>query len=181
MPTGYQITNQGAVYFITLQVVYWIDLFTRQCHRDVILESLRYCQKNKGLEIYAWVIMSNHVHLVVRSANEDLSGTLRDFKKFTSKNLVENVKIDAESRRSWILKLFEHAAKRSNKKGRYQVWTHSNHAIELISHKFIDQKINYIHMNPVKAGIVVSPELYLYSSAPCYNDEKGLLDVIVVT
>lgn len=180
MPTGYQISNQGAVYFLTIQVVFWIDLFTRQCYRDVIVESLRYCQKKKGLEIFAWVIMSNHIHMVVRSSIGDLSSTIRDFKKFTSKKIIESIDYEAESRSAWVLRLFAHAAKRQNKRGQYQVWTHDNHAIELISNKFIDQKINYIHMNPVKAGIVSCPEQYIYSSALNYNDENGLLEVIIV-
>lgn len=85
MPTGYQIKEQNALHYITLQVVYWIDLFTRKTYRDIVIESLRYCQKEKGLEIYAYVIMSNHVHLVIKSETNDLSDILRDFKKYTSK------------------------------------------------------------------------------------------------
>jgi REP element-mobilizing transposase RayT len=181
MPTGYQIANQDAAYYLTIQVVYWVDLFSRQQYRDIVIESLRYCQKNKGLEIYAWVIMTNHIHLVVRSSISDLSGTIRDFKKFTSKQIIDQIEQGNESRKKWMLKLFAHAAQRQNKKGQHQVWTHENHAVELISNKFIDQKLDYIHMNPVRAGIVTKPEHYLYSSAASYNDEKGLLDIIKVS
>ena len=85
MPTGYQIKEQDKLYFITLQVVEWIDIFSRQKYRDIIIDNLSYCQKNKGLEIYAWVIMSNHIHLLVKSEKEDLSNILRDFKSYTSK------------------------------------------------------------------------------------------------
>jgi REP element-mobilizing transposase RayT len=63
MPTGYQIDNQSGLYFLTLQVVDWVDVFTRQVYRDIILSSLEYCVKNKGLVLHAYVIMSNHVHL----------------------------------------------------------------------------------------------------------------------
>ena len=69
MPTGYQIKEQNALHYITLQVVYWIDIFTRKTYRDIVIESLRYCQKEKGLEVYAYVIMSNHVHFVLKSEN----------------------------------------------------------------------------------------------------------------
>lgn len=85
MPTGYQIKEQDKLHFVTLQVVEWIDIFTRQKYRDIIINNLDYCQKNKGLEIFAWVIMSNHIHLLIKSEQEELSNILRDFKSFTSK------------------------------------------------------------------------------------------------
>jgi len=181
MPTGYQIKNQEVAHYLTFQIVYWIDLFSRQIYRDIVLESLRHCQKSKGLEIFAWVIMSNHIHMIARSCNGDLSGIIRDFKKFTSKKIIESIQQGNESRKDWMLRLFAHAAKKQNKNGEYQVWTHENHAVELISNGFIDQKVDYIHQNPVRAGIVNRPEKYIYSSAVDYNDEKGLLDVIKIS
>ena len=107
---------------------------------------------------------------------------MRDFKKYSSKKIIETV-IDnsAESRKEWMLRLFKHAAKRQNKKGDYQLWTHENHAIELSSNNFIETKVRYIHDNPVKAGIVNNPEDYRYSSAISYADGIGLLDVIPVS
>jgi REP element-mobilizing transposase RayT len=69
MPTGYQIKEQDQLYFITLQVVDWVDVFTRQVYRDIVIENLKYCQEHKGLVIYAYVIMSNHIHLLVQSSN----------------------------------------------------------------------------------------------------------------
>ena len=175
------ITNQNAAYYLTIQVVYWVDLFSRQLYRDIVIDSLSYCQKNKGLEIYAWVIMSNHIHLAVRSSINDLSGTIRDFKKFTSKQIINSIDHGNEIRKMWMFRLFAHAANSQNKKGQNQVWTHENHAVELISNKFTDQKIGYIHMNPVRAGIVTKPEQYIYSNATSYYDEKGLLDIIKVS
>ena len=62
MTTGYQIKEQDQLHFVTLQVVDWIDVFTRENYRKIIVENLNFCQKNKGLEIYGWVIMSNHIH-----------------------------------------------------------------------------------------------------------------------
>ena len=66
MTTGYQIKEQDKLHFVTLQVVEWIDIFSREVYRKIIIENLEYCIKNKGLVIYAWVIMSNHVHLLLR-------------------------------------------------------------------------------------------------------------------
>ncbi|MDA3952428.1 MAG: transposase [Bacteroidales bacterium] len=79
MSQGYQIKDQSAAHYVTLQIVQWVDIFSRKIYRDIVIDSLKYCQKEKDLEIYAFVIMSNHIHLLVRSGNENLSGTLRDF------------------------------------------------------------------------------------------------------
>ena len=82
----YKITNQNATYFLTLTVINWIDVFTRKEYKHTIVESLIYCQTNKGLKIYAWCIMSNHLHLIVQAKEGyNLSDILRDFKKFTAK------------------------------------------------------------------------------------------------
>ena len=178
MPTGYQIKNQEGVYYLTFQIVYWIDVFTRKDYRDIIIDSLIYCQKEKGLEIYAYVIMSNHIHIIVRSRNGDLSGVVRDFKKFTSKKIAEAINDNQESRKEWMLRLFTHSAKRQNKKGKYQIWTHENHAIELYGNDFMQQKVEYIHQNPVKSGIVENPEDYIYSSASSYACKEGLIEII---
>ncbi|MFW6226611.1 MAG: REP-associated tyrosine transposase [Bacteroidota bacterium] len=182
MSTGYQIQDQNAPYFFTFQVVYWIDIFTRKECRDIVIDSLRYCQKEKDLEIYAWVIMSNHIHIIMKSLTGELSNTVRDFKKYTSKKLVNFIKDNPEeSRREWMIRLFKHAAKRQNKDGNYQVWTHKNHAIEMISNDFFETKVHYIHNNPVRAGLVKNQEDYIYSSASNYADDDGLLEIVPVT
>lgn len=84
MGQAYVIRDQGAVHFVTFTVHQWADVFTRSSYVDILLESLKHCQENKGLEIYAWVVMSNHCHLIISAKNEDLSDIIRDFKKFTS-------------------------------------------------------------------------------------------------
>jgi putative transposase len=180
MPTGYQIKDQSSAYFLTFQVVYWVDVFSRAIYRDILIESLKYCQQEKGLEIFAYVIMSNHVHLLARSACEDLSGTIQDFKKYTSKKIIETIESTDESRKAWMLRLFLHSAKRQNKEGRYQVWTHENHAEEVTSYSFTQMKVDYIHQNPVRAGFVNKPEEYKYSSAGFYADQESVLPVIPI-
>lgn len=142
-----------------------------------MIESLRFCQKNKGLEIYAFVIMSNHIHLLIRSFPGTLSDTIREFKSFTAKQMLEAMQTEPESRRDWMLNLFEFSAKQHKRNSKYQVWTHENHAELIYSNKFIDQKINYIHDNPVRAGIVEKAEDYLYSSARDYVGLQGVLDI----
>ena len=130
-----------------------------------MIDSLRYCQGNKGLEIYAFVIMSNHIHLLIRSDIGKLSDTIREFKSFTAKQILLAIDSESESRREWMLNLFEFAAKQHKRNEKYQIWTHENHAELIYSDKFIFQKMDYIHENPVRAGIVEKAEDYLYSSA----------------
>ena len=77
---GYKIRNQSAIHFLTFAVVAWIDVFTRKEYRDIVLESIRYCQAEKGLLLHCWCIMSNHLHLITSAKNHDLSDVLRDFK-----------------------------------------------------------------------------------------------------
>ncbi|MBL7762206.1 MAG: transposase, partial [Chitinophagaceae bacterium] len=88
---GYKIRNQAAAHFITFAVVEWIDVFTRKDYRDIVLESIKYCQAKKGLILHAWCIMSNHLHLVVAAKENYLSDVLRDFKKFTSKQIMNAI------------------------------------------------------------------------------------------
>ena len=135
MPTGYQIKDQDSCYFLPLQIVEWVDIFTRKNYKNIIIENLAYCQKHKGLQIFAYVIMSNHVHLLLRSENSNLSGTMRDFKSFTSKEILKQIECGPESRKDWMLKVFASAACEHKRNSDYQVWTHENHAIEVYSSK----------------------------------------------
>ncbi|MCC7402180.1 MAG: transposase, partial [Chitinophagaceae bacterium] len=102
---GYKIRNKEGIHFITFAVVEWMDVFTRKEYRDILLDSVRYCQKEKGLVLYAWCIMSNHVHFIVSAENNDTSEILRDFKKFTSKQIIAAIeKNEQESRKAWMLR-----------------------------------------------------------------------------
>ena len=104
MGFAYTIKDQGAVHFITLTVCQWADVFTRPLYVEILLESLRFCQWGKGLETYAWVIMTNHCHLIVRGKDENLSNIIRDFKKYTSKAIFRAIENnEQESRREWLV------------------------------------------------------------------------------
>ena len=177
---GYKIRNKEGIHFITFAVVEWVDVFTRKEYRDIVLDSVRYCQKEKGLILYAWCIMSNHVHLVVSADNNDTSDILRDFKKFTSKQIIAVIESNGqESRRNWMLKIFKEQGEKNSRNSNYQFWRQDNQPKELFSDKFSSQKLNYIHNNPVEAGLVDKAEEYLYSSARDYYFGKnvGLLKI----
>ncbi len=179
---GYKIRDQQAIHFITFAVVEWVDVFARNEYKDILLDSLRYCQKEKGLEIYSWVIMTNHVHFIV-SAKEGfaLSNILRDFKKHTSVKIIDAIKRNKmESRKEWMLSIFKQAGKKSSRNISYQFWVQDNQPKELNGNEMIDQKMDYIHNNPVAKGIIEKAEDYLYSSAKDYTGEKGLLEIKIL-
>jgi REP element-mobilizing transposase RayT len=165
MSTGYQVYNQDGTYFLTCTVVDWVDIFSRKRYRDIVLDSLLFCVREKGLLLYGYVIMTNHIHLLVRSSSGRLSDTVRDFKKFTSYQILKCVQEEPESCREWLLHRFAWNAAQHKRNEAYQVWTHDNHAIEINSDKFFRQKLDYIHQNPVRAGWVEREEDYIYSSA----------------
>ena len=177
MSIGYKISDREGLYYLTFQIVGWVDIFTRQVYRDIAIDSFKYCQQHKGLKMYAYVIMSNHIHLLAQSGTGDLSGTIRDFKNHTSKKFLEIIHDNIESRSDWMKLVFAYHGK-YKKKQTSQIWTHENHPEQVYSHKFIEQIIEYIHNNPVRAGIVVNPEDYLYSSARNYANLEYILDII---
>ena len=175
MSDKYKFHNPNGVYFITLTIHKWVDLLTRNIYKDLLVDNLIYCQKHKGLEIYAWCIMTNHLHLIVaRNAEPTLSDIMRDFKKYTSKALYKELSDNIhESRKEWLTELLSSSTGIS-------MWRSGNHPIELWSNAVIDQKLNYIHNNPVVAGMVYKPEDYLYSSAIDYAGGKGLIPILLV-
>jgi putative transposase len=179
MKNGYKIYDQTGLYFLTFQVVNWVDVFTRKRYKDIVIESLNYCVTNKALNIHAWVIMSNHIH-VIFSHCSDLSSVVRDFKAFTSKKIVKSILEYPESRRDWIMFQFNIKGKMNSKNNDYQFWTQENHPVQLINAEMIDTRLNYIHENPVRAGLVIEPIHYPYSSAMDYADIKGLVPIVKI-
>ena len=178
MGEAYQIKDQELPYFLTFQVVGWADVFSRKCYRDLILENLDYCRSTKGLYLYGYVVMTNHIHVVVQHKEGKLSEWVRDFKKFTSKKLLKMIfENPEESRKEWLKMIFTYHAKFNKRSGEMQFWTHENHAVELYSQSLIASRMNYIHENPVRAGFVEQAEEYLYSSARNYSGMKGLIEV----
>jgi len=155
-------------------------VFTRQIYCDLLLDSLRHCQTKKGLLVHSWCIMSNHLHLILSALQNNLSKVLGDFKTFTSKQLISAIEDNqGESRGEWMLRIFSEQGQQNSRNSKYQFWRQDNQPKECYSAAFTAQKINYIHNNPVAAGIVDRPEHYLYSSARDYVTQTkcGLLEV----
>ena len=167
-------------YFLTLTVVDWVDVFSRPKYKHIIVDSLNFCIEQKGLILYSWCLMTNHLHLIAR-ANEgsNLSDIIRDFKKFTSKEIIAAIQDASESRRNWMLNRFEFAGRYNKKIKYYKFWQEGNRPKEIITGEFLQQKLDYIHQNPVVAEIVKKPEDYLYGSAGDYADMPGLVKIVL--
>lgn len=171
MSTKYKATIPNEAYFITITTVGWIDVFIRLNQKQGIINALKFCQKNKGLQIFAYCLMSSHLHMLCAAPDgERLSDIIRDFKKFTSKEIIKTIVEYPESRREWMLSYFKQAFEHLKRNQQYKVWQNGYHAEIAYSNSFIKEKIDYIHKNPVKDKIVVNPEDYYFSSARNYAD-----------
>ena len=176
MSRNYKFKNPEGMYFVSFATVFWIDVFVRKSYFDCIVKNLSHCIENKGMEIYPWCVMTSHVHLVYKSVVQKPEDLLRDFKTFTSKEMIKLTEENSqESRREWLLNAFAKAGKKNGNNSKNQFWQQHNKPIELWSNDVIDQKINYIHYNPVVAGFVENECEYLYSSAKDYAGNKGLI------
>jgi len=184
----YKIYDNDKAYFVTLTVVDWIDIFSKNNHKLLIIDSLKFCQKNKGLVIYAWCLMPSHLHMIIASDPLMINGLehfytlseiLRDFKKFTAKAIIKQIQEEPESRREWLLNAFSNAGKNLKRIKNYKFWQDGNHAMEIHTPEFFYEKLDYIHNNPVEEMIVSKAEDYMFSSARNYAGLDYLLEVIL--
>ncbi len=179
MSRKYKFHEKSGAYFVSFATVNWIDVFTRDIYFAIMTESLDHCRKNKGMEIYGYCIMPSHVHLIFRSALGDPSGLMRDLKGFTSRKIMKTIQDNPqESRREWMLWMFERAGKKNSNVKEKQFWQQNNQPIEIWSLKVFEQKLNYIHNNPVVSGFVTDPIDWKYSSARNYgNNDQTILEI----
>jgi REP element-mobilizing transposase RayT len=179
MSHQYKVRNQEAVYFLTCTVVDWIDVFTRASYKKEIVQSLKFCQEKKGLLLYAWCLMPSHLHLIASVADGAmLSAVIRDFKKFTSRTILQLIEQEPESRRQWMLQRFRYAGIPLQRVENYKFWQDGYHAFELTTNAMKEQKLDYLHQNPVTDLTVAAPEHYVFSSASNYAGNGGLLQVL---
>jgi len=182
MSDQYKIHEPDKAYFITMTTVGWVDIFTRKNHKMTIVNSLKYCQQNKGLEIFGWVLMHSHLHMICRASEGFwLTDILRDFKRYTSKKIVEQIEDEPESREEWLLPLLQKYCEHLKRDQKFKLWQDGNHAKVIYSNPFFYEKLNYIHQNPVQEMIVDKQEEYLFSSARNYAELPSLLEVILET
>jgi REP element-mobilizing transposase RayT len=121
--------------------------------------------------------MTSHVHLIISSSGQPLNDIVRDFKQYTSKELIRAIKEGPESRRVWLLRKFHYAGGRIKRNSHYKVWKDGFHPVELNTNEMMDQRLEYVHQNPVKEGIVWEARAYTYSSAAYYEGGESILDI----
>jgi putative transposase len=172
MRTRYRIVENDQVYFITSTIIEWLPVFTRKPFFDLLIESINYSRTHKGLKIYAYVIMDNHLHLIGRGDN--LGKTIKEFKSHTAKWII---KLSEQENKSWLLNQFKFYKQTQKKKCNYQVWQEGYHPQLISSEEMIRQRIDYVHHNPVRAGLAEKPEDWLYSSARNFAGLPVVLDI----
>jgi len=180
MSSKYKTGESTIAHFVTCTVIGWVDVFSREAYKEIVIKSLTYCQKEKGMKLYAYVIMTNHLHLIISSESNGISDLMRDFKKYTSKQIIAAIIANnQESRKEWMLNMFRYAGSGNSANKEYQFWQHEFHPILLDTIEKQQQRLLYLHQNPVRAGIVWQPQDYKYSSAIDYYTElkEGLLEI----
>jgi putative transposase len=182
MARKYKFHDNSQIYFVTFTVLFWIDAFIREDYRKIFYDSVKYCQKHKGLEVYGYCIMTSHVHLIIGTETGVLSDIVRDLKSFTSRHIRKNIEeSETESRKKWMLWMFMNAGKKNERNKDWQFWMQHSHPIELNNLAMARQRLDYIHRNPVELGLVEKEEEWLHSSCgDYYGNRKGEIDLVFI-
>jgi REP element-mobilizing transposase RayT len=182
MSEKYKSHEKDKAYFVTFTIVRWIDVLKDDYYKMIIVNAVKFYQQNRGLLVYAYCIMPNHVHMIIQSnGDETVSEVLRDLKKFTSVEIIKKLKSENAEFNSHALTVFKAEANTIKRNKNYKVWQDGNHPMVLYGNKFIRQKLNYIHNNPVKAGIVEKAEDYLFCSTRNYAELSYVLECIPIS
>jgi putative transposase len=179
----YKIHDQDEFHFVTFTAVNWIDVFIRDSYREIFIDSVKHCQEKKGLLVGAWVIMTSHIHMIIgRSGSNNLENIIRDLKSFTSRHIrLEIEKNNYESRKEWMMPMFRDAGFNNSNNKDFQFWIQGSHPIQLSTGEMMNQRLHYIHNNPVEAGFVCEPQHWKYSSAHDYcGGTQGLIDLVML-
>lgn len=179
MSSKYKVGENAIPHFVTFTVVGWIDVFSREVYKEKMLESLNFCIQEKGLVVHAWIIMTNHLHLIISSNDNKIADIVRDIKKYTSRQIIDLIAQNLqESRKEWMLNIFSYVGNNNNNNKNYQFWQQDYHPVELNTNEKLAQRLLYLHENPVRSGLVWEAWHYKYSSAIDYSTtEKGLLKI----
>jgi REP element-mobilizing transposase RayT len=168
----YKIYEPTHPHFITCTVLHWIPIFTRTQTTDIIFDSLKYLQQNDNLQIYAYVILENHLHLVASS--NDIGASMTKFKKYTARQIIDLLK---SNNVKTILDQLEFYKKAHKKDRDFQLWQEGIQPKLITTEAMMIEKINYIHQNPVKRGYVDEAKHWRYSSARDYEGINGLIQI----
>lgn len=164
------VANENLPYFCTITVLDWLPVLVEARCVDPILDNLRFCRASKGLSVYAFVVMPNHMHLIC-SAGEQRQAVMRDFKRFTSHQIHERLKSDGRATVLEWLRLATQRARRA--RDELGLWQDGFHPQAIWSREVFLQKLDYLHANPCRKGLVQRPEQWWYSSAAFLAGERA--------
>ena len=168
MPKWKNISLEGYAYFVTTKIKDYIRVFETKPYFDIIIENLNFYRNKFGFRLWAYVIMPEHMHLMIRLADKcDLSKIMEEFKRYTSKQILTQLK---EDKKFHLIKLF---AITNPRKEKHIVWEEGFRGLGISSERVFNIKMNYIHNNPVKRGFVKEPEDYIYSSYRNYYSQNS--------
>jgi REP element-mobilizing transposase RayT len=169
MRTRYKIIDTDKIYFITATIIEWLPVFTRKPYFEVLIDSFNYSRTNKGLKIYAYVIMDNHFHLICQG--DDLGKIIKEIKSHTAREII---KLAEQNNKTWLLNQLSFYKLKHKVDSIYQVWQEGNHPKQISSAEMLRQKMDYLHHNPVRAGLADKPEDWPYSSARNWAGLPGI-------
>lgn len=173
MKSRYKFTEPDGIYFLTCSIQGWLPIFKDHKYCEIIINSLKFCRENLDLKLHAYVIMLDHIHLLVSGNN--ISNTIKSFKMYTATEIISNLKKDGNLK---FLEKFKENKLAYKSKSTYQIWQEDSHPELAESENVCIPKMQYIHNNPVKKGYVSEPEMWKYSSAGFYVlGERGVIDI----
>ncbi len=170
MRSSYKIYDPDGIYMITSTIIEWAPLFTEISYFNILLDSMKFCQIHKDLKIFAYVIMDNHFHMICQS--KELSKTIQSMKRHTARQIIIQLRKDEKK---WLLNLMHYNKLSHKKECDYQVWQEGFHPKQILSDNVFRQKVEYIHYNPVRRGLVEKPEHWMYSSASAFAGRQGVI------
>ena len=178
MSRKYKFHDNDELYFISFSTINWIDIFIREEYKECIIDSWKFCQQNKGLDIYGWCIMTSHIHMIIGSKTQKLEEIVRDMKRHTSSSLKKIIANNPkESRKEWIMWMMQRAGRKNGNNIEWQLWQQDNQPLAIKDQEMFDSYLSYIHLNPIVEGFVTQPEDWKYSSAMDFCNKKGLIEI----
>jgi REP element-mobilizing transposase RayT len=168
----YTITDNNAPHFLTFTVLNWLAIFTRPATVQIILDALLWRQNHKDIRVYGYVILENHIHCILQAP--DLRQQVHDFKAFTAKEILRYLE---QNKAHKILEQLSFFKKSHKTDSNYQLWEEGSHPQLIQNEEMLRQKLDYIHLNPVKRGYVEDAVHWRYSSARNYEGHAGLIPI----
>ena len=170
-----QAEKYGDIFFLTIKSVNGLPVILNERYYKIILDSLKFCRENKGLKIYAYTILLNHMHLVVMAGERiNLSEAIGDFKKFTANQIFEQLKLDEQFDLLNELRM----GVRNDKNSNCRIWRKDCFPKTIETENFFLQKVNYIDLNAAKHNVVKDIEEYPYTSYHNhYCNHKVVLEI----